>query len=351
MQFKVINLNLIIKVKTEKTPLVANFMGRKHELGTGEHSFVFPLRRIDQILEIDFSGFTPQEKSQIIELELFYNKKKLDTKKITSFLMKNNLYVENKLMDVYDKVHFNGKLYFTFIRSWVEMEIISGFTVSKDKQDFISISEGNHQQAEQFNKRLRENKNKKHFIAMVGTCHQRDVKKKYTPSLFSKLQEEYPNETLLNYSSEGLNDWCILHNSLWVLDNLKVKNLLFTLNVGTYMPHKIRIFDHISYWPFLNAPSPSDFKYEQQLKLYRFNKNNMAMWKNILNGKLQLLLQRCKEEQVNPIILNYGSREIWHNRDLINWYSEYKNNHDVHLDKRTQITNNKVFDKIQSMIV
>ena len=77
----------------------------------------------------------------------------------------------------------------------------------------------------------------------------------------------------------------------------------------------------------------------------------MAMWKNILNGKLQLLLQRCKEEQVNPIILNYGSREIWHNRDLINWYSEYKNNHDVHLDKRTQITNNKVFDKIQSMIV
>ena len=51
MQFKVINLDLIIKVKTEKTPLVANFMGRKHELGTGEHSFVFPLRRIDQILE------------------------------------------------------------------------------------------------------------------------------------------------------------------------------------------------------------------------------------------------------------------------------------------------------------
>ena len=123
MQFKVINLDLIIKVKTEKTPLVANFMGRKHELGTGEHSFVFPLCRIDQILEIDFSGFTPQEKSQIIELELFYNKKKLDTKKITSFLMKNNLYVENKLMDVYDKVHFNGKLYFTFIRTCVFFSI------------------------------------------------------------------------------------------------------------------------------------------------------------------------------------------------------------------------------------
>jgi hypothetical protein len=351
MRYKVINLDLIIKVQTEKTPLVADFMGRKYELGPGEHSFVFPLSKIDQIFEINFSGFTPQEKSQKIELELFYNKKKLDTKKISSFLMKNNLYVENKLIDVYDKVYFNGTLFIKFINSWFEIEIISGFTISKDKKDFISISEGDHQQAEHFYKRLLENKNKTHFIALVGTCHQIDTKKKYTPSLFTKLQKEYPNESLLNYSSAGLNDWCILHNSLWVLDHLKVKNLLFTLNVGTYMPYKIRIFDHISYWPFLNAPSPSNFKYQQQLKLYRFNRNKISMWENILNKKLQFLLQRCKDEKVNPIILNYGSGKIWHNKDHINWYSEYKNNHYVHLDKRTQVTNNKVFDKIQSIIV
>ena len=351
MQYKVIHLDLIMKVQTEKTPLVTNFMGQKYELDSGEHHFEFPLRQIDQVLEIDFSGFTPQEKSQQIEVQLFYNKKMLDTKKISSFMMKNNLYVDNKLINVYDKVYFNGTLSLKFIDSWVEMEIISGFTLSKDKQDFISISEGDHQQVENFRKVLQENKNKTHFIALVGTCHQTDIKKKYTPSLFSKLQEEYPNKSLLNYSSRGLNDWCILHNSLWVLDNLKVKNLLFTLNVGPLMPHKIRIFDHVSYWPFLNAPSPSHFKYQEQLKLYRFNRSKMGMWKKILNGKLDLLLQRCKDEQVNPIILNYGTREIWHNNDLIDWYSEYENNRDVHLDERTQITNNKVYDKIQSIIV
>jgi hypothetical protein len=351
MQYKVIHLDLIMKVLTEKTPLVADFMGRKYELDSGEHSFVFPLRKIDQVLEIDLSGFTPQEKSQQIEVQLFYNKKMLDTKKISSFMMKNNLYVENKLMNEYDKVYFNGTLSLKFINSWIEMEIISGFTVSKDKKDFIAISEGDHQQVENFHKELQGHKNKTHFIAMVGTCHQEDTKKKYTPSLFSKLQEEYPNESLLNFSSLGLNDWCILHNSLWVLDNFKVKNLLFTLNVGTLMAHKIRIFDHISYWPFLNAPSPSHFKYQDQLKLYKFNRSKIGLWKRILNGKLQLLLQRCKDTQVNPIILNYGSSVIWHDKDVINWWAEYKNNHDMHLDKRTQITNNKVFDKIQSMIL
>lgn len=351
MRFENLNLNLVMKVKTEHTPLVAELLGKKYTLNNGEQSFEVPLKKVDQSFEIQFSGFNHHDKSQEVVLYLFYNNKMLDTKKITSYYANDNQYVENKFIDVYDKIYFNGTLYFKFIASWIEMEIISGFTVSKNKNDFISISEGDHQQAENFRKRLQENKNKTHLIALVGTCHQTGVKKKYTPSLFSKLQDEYPNESLLNYSSDGLNDWCILHNSFWVLDNLKIKNLLFTLNVGTYMPHKIRIFDHISYWPFLNAPSPSDFKYEEQLKLYRFNRNKMSMWKKILNKKLQLLLQRCKDEQVNPIILNYGSREIWHSKDLINWYSEYESNNDVHLDQRTQITNNKVFDKIQSMIV
>ena len=351
MQYKVINLKLIMKVQMEKTPLTAHFMGTKHVLAPGENTFIFPLSKIDQVLKIDFNGFTPNEKSQYIELELYHNKKMLDTKKISSFLMENNQYVENKLMKIYDKIHFNGTLSFRFLDSWVEMEIISGFTVSKNRKDFISISQGDHQQAEFFKKRLDKNKNKEHFLALVGTCHQQDVKKKYTPSLFSKLQEEYPHKSILNYSSEGLNDWCILHNSIWVLDNLKVKNLLFTLNVGTYMPVKIKIFDHVSYWPLLNAPSPSDFDYRQQLKLYRFNKNNLAMWKNILNKKLLQLLKRCKYNKVNPIILNYGSREIWHNNHFIDWYSEYKNNKHVSLDKRTQFTNHKIFDQIQSMIV
>ena len=340
-----------MKVQAENTPLVADFMGRRHNLASGEYHFKFPLSEIGQVLDIDFSGFTAQEKGQKIEVKLFYNKKLLDAKRISSFKMKNNLYVDNKLIDAYDTVYFNGTLSLQFIKSWIEMEIISGFIIAKNKKDYIAICEGKHDREDDFYRTLQAHKTRTHDIAIVGTCHQNETKKKYTPSLFNKLVDEYPDKSIINYSSIALNDWCILHNSLWLLDNVKVKNLLFTLNVGSFMAYRINIFDHVSYWPFLNAPSTKDFAYEQQIKLYRFNRRRLSMWRKILNAKLDLLLGKCRQLQVKPIIIHYHDLRLWHDKDVRSWFDIYRDNGSIPIDKRTQVTNDEVFAKIKHLIV
>jgi len=351
MLCKTIDLTLVMNVKNTHTPLVAEFVGKTHNLNNGKNTFDIQINKVNQIIQIQFSGFTYKKPGQEVQINLYYNTKKLDTKKISTFQMSNNKFVENKEIQRYDTIFFNGTLHLKFITSWIDMEIISGFNLCKDKNAFIDITRGHHNQVEIFNKFVQKNKNKTHYLALIGTCHQRETKKRYTPSLFTCLQNEYPNKSLLNYSSEGLNDWCILHNSFWALRNFKIKNLLITLNVGTYITSKLKVFDHVSYWPFLITPSNKRFKYKSQLKLYRFNRKRMSMWTKILNKKLDSLLQLCEKLEVTPIIFNYSPRNIWYNKNnYIDWRSEYVQNKNYHFIKQNEITNSNIIKKLKTQI-
>lgn len=349
MHIRSLDLELLIQVKKEKTPLIAKLNGVEHTLEDGENFFPISITEIDQIIEAQFNGFNHHEKLQEIEIKLFYKNKKLSIEKIISFAMQGNLYVDNVLMHSYNKIHFNGSLFLKFPKEWIECEVVSGFSLSKNKEEFISIVD-RYDSPKKFIDMLEENKNKSHYLAIVGTCNQTESKRKFTPSLYKKLKEEYPKESLLNFSSDGLNDWCILHNSFWLLKNLKVKNLLLTLNVGTYISFKAKIFDHFTHRPFLHAPDNGDFLYEEQFKIYRFNRKRMQMWEKILNLKLDRLIEECKKTSVKPIIINYGGQKIWHDKHLIDWHSLYKENKNIDLDKRTEITNNQVFEKISDII-
>ena len=270
--------------------------------------------------------------------------------------MIGNKYVENKKLENYDNIFFNGILSLQFSHNWIEIEIISGFNLLKDKNFFIDITLGDYEQRKKFEEKIQQDKNKMHYVALVGTCHLLDKNKKFAPSIFSALSKEYPDKSIINYSCDGHNDWSVLHNSFWLLKNFQIKNLIITLNINTNITSKTRIFDHICYTPFMYAPSEKQFLYESQIKLYRFNRKRMSLWSNIVNKKLDQLLLLCKELKVTPIILNFGvSKLIKNDRDeYIDYWREQKNanlkfgNNKIDYFKRNEITNSNIIQKLKS---
>ena len=349
------SLDLNLSLKSNNKDLYIKLNGQQHSL---KENNIFPLtiKSINENIQIEFGGFTHEDPKQEVQIDLFYKNKKLDTKKISTFQMIGIKYVENKKLENYDNIFFNGILSLQFSHNWIEIEIISGFNLLKDKNFFIDITLGDYEQRKKFEEKIQQDKNKMHYVALVGTCHLLDKNKKFAPSIFSALSKEYPDKSIINYSCDGHNDWSVLHNSFWLLKNFQIKNLIITLNINTNITSKTRIFDHICYTPFMYAPSEKQFLYESQIKLYRFNRKRMSLWSNIVNKKLDQLLLLCKELKVTPIILNFGvSKLIKNDRDeYIDYWREQKNanlkfgNNKIDYFKRNEITNSNIIQKLKS---
>ena len=113
--------------------------------------------------------------------------------------MIGNKYVENKKLENYDNIFFNGILSLQFSHNWIEIEIISGFNLLKDKNFFIDITLGDYEQRKKFEEKIQQDKNKMHYVALVGTCHLLDKNKIITPHLgefhkiFPKINKKLSN--------------------------------------------------------------------------------------------------------------------------------------------------------------
>ena len=178
------SLDLNLSLKSNNKDLYIKLNGQQHSL---KENNIFPLtiKSINENIQIEFGGFTHEDPKQEVQIDLFYKNKKLDTKKISTFQMIGNKYVENKKLENYDNIFFNGILSLQFSHNWIEIEIISGFNLLKDKNFFIDITLRDYEQRKKFEEKIQQDKNKMHYVALVGTCHLLDKNKKFAPSIFS----------------------------------------------------------------------------------------------------------------------------------------------------------------------
>ena len=90
------------------------------------------ITHIAQKEEITFDGFSPNDPKQKISCTLEYNNKEVDIQSIVSFKMHNNQYVENKIIENYKDIYFNGKLTINFTKNWLKNNILLGANLDED---------------------------------------------------------------------------------------------------------------------------------------------------------------------------------------------------------------------------
>ena len=103
------SLDLNLSLKSNNKDLYIKLNGQQHSL---KENNIFPLtiKSINENIQIEFGGFTHEDPKQEVQIDLFYKNKKLDTKKISTFQMIGNKYVENKnimfIFNLIDQVLF-----------------------------------------------------------------------------------------------------------------------------------------------------------------------------------------------------------------------------------------------------
>ena len=106
---KSLNLKLILKSTFKQSPIRINFEGLTSTLPTGTTEIPIVITSISEIKKLSFTGFIPDDKTQLVELSLKYNNIDLDLNVLTSFTMIDNKYVENKTIKSYTTICFNGE--------------------------------------------------------------------------------------------------------------------------------------------------------------------------------------------------------------------------------------------------
>jgi hypothetical protein len=124
-RLKCLNLKLVFDHSYNTHPITAKYKGKEVK------NVDLSITQTDQKEEIHFEGFTHRDAKQKIAGRLLYDDREINMHGITSFMMTNNKYVENKLIASYTDIHFNGVLTIQFDKQWFEYNILRGANLDR----------------------------------------------------------------------------------------------------------------------------------------------------------------------------------------------------------------------------
>ena len=124
-KLKSINLKLKLDHSYNTHPVIIKYKGKVVE------QIDLSITKTDQKEEISFEGFSHLDPKQKISCKIFYDGREIELHGITSFIMANNKYVENKLIESYTDIYFNGVLIIQFDKHWFEYNILRGANLDR----------------------------------------------------------------------------------------------------------------------------------------------------------------------------------------------------------------------------
>ena len=338
------SLDLNLSLKTNNEDLYIKLNGQQYSL---KESNIFPLtiKSMNENIQIEFSGFNS---GASVKVEMLYNNKILDIKKISSYKTKDF----NK--EGYDIIEFDGILTFQFFNAWFSTQILNGYPFEKDETWPYHLV-NDYDINKKHRTRLESYKNKSYDVAFVGTCHNMDLTyeqghKRDQPTLRNLLAEKYTGYTFADLIFYGVGDWAMMHNALWVCNNIKTRNLIVTLNTSLHTIIKSRFLDGISYHSVLTKNLKNDIlEQSKQQKIHEYAEKRKNLWRNLLKNKLDNLQKKCDNLGINLIVIRYSARDFFFaNFKHLDQHKELgKNKNILDLYERNKITNESNMSQIQ----
>jgi lysophospholipase L1-like esterase len=281
MMARLRSLNLKIRFDTSFSfaPLKIKFNSEIINLQKGKTFSPLIVSSIDQKIDIEFTGYVPEDKHQKIIVDIYDNNTKLDIVALSIFKMEENRYVDNILLKDYNEICFNGKLTLQFFKNWFECNILNGANLCKD----ATLIQWRTSYADDI-------KIKNLNIFCIGDS--------FTVGEFVDKQDNWPailslktDADNVNIGSVGLSaDGCFL-NTKYVLDTFKPKIIICLLPTRLRKIFKFKFLDFygfISIGIHTNLKMPTIFKdYIEKIKKEllddQYTKNNwIDSCKNII---------------------------------------------------------------------
>ena len=201
MMAKLRCLNLVFKFKIHYStdPIKVNYKGSAYK-----EEIPLKINSTNQIETINFEGFTPSDKKQKVECNLYYKDICVEDTTPFEFSMSNNDYVENVKLTNYKNIFFNGKLDLTFSQDYFKHNLLSGANLWKDK-GYVNWN------AQNFNKET---------IFCIGDSytfgHGVDKQDAWPIQLGNKLQKN-----IYNFGTKGLGHDGCLFNVEYLIENVQ----------------------------------------------------------------------------------------------------------------------------------
>ena len=235
VRLKSLNLELCLDTSFSTSPLSIKFNSEIISLKKGKTFLPLTIFSIDQLIDIEFRGYVPNDKNQKIIVDLYYENTKLDTVSLSTFKMKDNQYVDNVILKDYNEICFNGLLTLQFFKSWFECNILNGAKLYKDSNVLI-------QWQTEYNDIEIKNSN----IFCIGDSFTFGVgvdQQDTWPSLLSSKT----NTSNTNIGSSGLSaDGCFT-NTEYVLNNFNPKTIICLLPTRFRKIYNFNFLEYVGY--------------------------------------------------------------------------------------------------------
>jgi len=138
-RLKSLDIKICLTVERSLTALKVIHQSKESLLKKGKNLFNVSITDINQKIKFEFKGFDPLIKEQSVRCDVLYNDENLDVHSLSSFQMTDNKYVDNKKIDSYTDIHFNGTLELNFFKRWFESNILNGIAISTEKYPFVHL--------------------------------------------------------------------------------------------------------------------------------------------------------------------------------------------------------------------
>jgi hypothetical protein len=257
-RLRYLNFEICFNTSFSSVPLSIKFNSKTINLKKGKTFLPLLVSVIDQKIDIEFSGYVPNDKDQKISIELYYEKVKLDTDVLCSFQMINNLYVDNNILKDYNEIYFNGVLTLHFFKKWFECNMLNGANLCKDttlihwQMSYTDTSINGYLDTKKTNADI--------FCIGDSFTFGEGVDRQHTwPAILTSKT----NKDNINLGSGGLSvDGCLI-NVEYVLNNFEPKTIICLLPTRF---RKIYKFNFLDYFGYITVGLFSDYKFPKIFK-------------------------------------------------------------------------------------
>lgn len=290
-----IDINFVLEY--ENTPISVTFNGKKIR-----NTVTHQITKLDQQIKFVFNGFVPKDTKQKVCVSITHNNEYIECNTISKFKMINNMYIDNKVIDNYNEIHFNGELTLTFNRKWVECNILKSGCVVNTKEEYLYMSKD-------YNTNKMDRNRPKCLNAYDLICagssftHGTDMLK--PKSAWPALLEEMTRQTVANFGVEGLDHYSLAQNVKYIINKIKTKKIVVLKPISVILPYRFPYIDGYKYMFTSNENFELMFpKFYKKWMAFNFKKENVIT--KIIEKKFKEIEQLCLEKEIDLTILEHG---------------------------------------------
>lgn len=293
------------------------------ELPLGNTTFDFTVHDTNHKEVIQFKGFDHTDKDQKIQLTLECNNITYDINSISNFDMKDNKYVDNKLIASVNEIVFNGTLYLDFFTTWFSCNFLQGGLLTNDKADLWKRHEDYYTPQDLcLNHKTKLDRRKHYDVVISGTCFTsplHNVYKNMVPYTLQKLCKR----NITNISFDGINAYASIHNANVLVDFFKMNTLILSPSNQFHLPVKKQFLDKTYVYSYVRSHTKfpgSNIFGKVRNEMLEANRNRKDQVQNVLESMYLDLVRKCKAKGVQLILWPYKSKPstLWHKYKDIN---------------------------------